>query len=576
MNAFLHMKTGNRFGGNTNKLMKFKSFFMNSTIINLLKLSFIISIIGTLLNCSNNKKSEEISEEIVLKIGNVEITKYEFERNKSKYVTPQTNYKSWLSDFIDNTYILTDAYEKKFDTIQILQKKLNYAALKMMGQVNGYLWNKVEEPKLKISKDELQTAYEKRNKVYFIEYIRFSSKNEMDSIIKNNADIENEINFNLLVTEIKQKKIAEYNSNQYLWPFDNLNLLKNQIYNLKQGQIKTEKTSEGIYIIHLLKKENITQPPFDKEIENIEPILKQIKTIQIAENKQNEIFEKTKIKINNQIENKLLNETNKQNISNDNIKFMNEPLMEYYLNNEKIIFTVNDYYDYRINDQFLGIINNKQSLTNALQDYVIEKYLFLEAEKLRITQQKNYLLDRKNYLNTLLKMHYENEEFYKPIKVTDSELIKYYTQNSAQYVESKISYVSVFIFKNLSTASESWGYIKSKIAKGDFRGFTDTTKLKGLISYKPNIKIDRSNTDYPTEIINSFLNRPEKTVTEPLVYGDKSIIFYKVKEDGKSIEPFYIIKEYLKEQVMMNKYQQNRQIRLNELKDKYKILIKKI
>jgi len=133
--------------------------------IDILKL-FIIAMFLLGIVCCNTKENR--SDKIVLKIGKVVITKYEFEKSKNRFEksnpdADKQKLKKWIDEYIDDAYILADAYEKNYDTIESLNKTLNYEFNDKVAEVEGYVWNMVERPKFDITKAELKESYKMRN-----------------------------------------------------------------------------------------------------------------------------------------------------------------------------------------------------------------------------------------------------------------------------------------------------------------------------------------------------------------------------------------------------------------------------
>ena len=116
-------------------------------------MSIILALLAlSQLGCQPKKAKNEVSNEIVLKTGPVEITKYEFEKNKEREYQPGNglNYTDWVNGFIDETYMLADADSKKYDTMSIINRQLNYVAQAMMSQVGGYLWERTVTPMFRL------------------------------------------------------------------------------------------------------------------------------------------------------------------------------------------------------------------------------------------------------------------------------------------------------------------------------------------------------------------------------------------------------------------------------------------
>lgn len=110
------------------------------------KLAYIL-VLNFLLSCSHNKNI--IDKSIVLKIGSLEITRYEFEKNKRQYLILNVTDSSalinpgklaaWKKNYIDKCIIISDAYNKGYDTIASIQNQIKHVGNFMMIQRYGYL-----------------------------------------------------------------------------------------------------------------------------------------------------------------------------------------------------------------------------------------------------------------------------------------------------------------------------------------------------------------------------------------------------------------------------------------------------
>src|SRR6266542_6767274 len=143
-----------------------------------------IPILILIAFCSCNSKKKDTEK--VLKIGSLEITKYEFEKNKKQEIGEKEEKQTsdWKNKFIDKCYIIADAYIKKYDTLTNVKKQIFYIGKIMMVQQGGYLWNETVTPvvdKLKVLTNE---KIEKRKKMYYFDYISFSSLESLLEVTK--------------------------------------------------------------------------------------------------------------------------------------------------------------------------------------------------------------------------------------------------------------------------------------------------------------------------------------------------------------------------------------------------------
>jgi hypothetical protein len=156
---------------------------MGTAITSFIKYILLLSLLT--FSCISHKEIPTIDDEIVLKIGSFEISRYEYEKNKERELENKTkvNTEGWLRTYVANSYFLADAYFNKYDTISAINKKVNYAAVTMLAQYKGYLWDKVEEPKISFSEKHLKRVYRKRNKLFDLEYFLFPDKATLNTIL---------------------------------------------------------------------------------------------------------------------------------------------------------------------------------------------------------------------------------------------------------------------------------------------------------------------------------------------------------------------------------------------------------
>lgn len=539
--------------------------------------------------CTSNRGKDEVSDEIVLKVGSVEITKYEFEKNKKQFEQSNTQIgskalKTWLNGFIERAYILADAYKKRYDTIQSLNKTLNYASADQIAKVNGYVWAKVEEPKLQVSESELKEAYEKRDQLYHIEYLYFPNIELLDSVLKNDKAVKNPAQFNHLIQASKENTTIKYNNDSFLWPFDFFEPVKEKIYSLNEGDVVGPlNLPDGYYILHLVKKEKKMQQTFDKEKDPIVWQIRDARTLQIAEAKQKEIFSKTNIVINEDEVNKLSGQLKKlqinqirENSGSIDKKMQNEVLMTYSINKSQKCYAVRDFMDYiRYAPVLAGDYYQKEAIMECLHDQIIAQYIFLVADSLGILKEKKYLLDRKNFMNNLLETYYDDKEFFKQITITDKEISDYYENNKTSYTIGKVSIVSFLTFKDKDAAIENRSRVEQIVYSGQFYNLKDTSTLKGLITYQPNLKIEFTNKEYSPEIINQIFSLQENQVSMPIEQNKNYILFFVTKRDGQRIKELNEVKEQLKMELTGKKIDGLKSKRVTELKKKYPMVINK-
>jgi hypothetical protein len=126
-----------------------------------------IACMFVLLGCANSK--DEFND-IVLKIGNVSITKYEFEKNYRAFLTADRNNtislnkkREWINTYVDKIYFLADAYKKGYLKDKRIDTDVERMAKHIITQPYGLYEEKTLFNDIKITEDEIEEICSKRN-----------------------------------------------------------------------------------------------------------------------------------------------------------------------------------------------------------------------------------------------------------------------------------------------------------------------------------------------------------------------------------------------------------------------------
>ena len=534
----------------------------------------------------NNSDQKNI-DEIVLKIGDWEFTRYEFEKQWNSQINKptETAKKDWLNKYLNNSYIVADAYQKKYDTSGIVQLKNYYAQLNMCGSVGGYYWNKVEEPKLLVTNREIKSAYKKRDKLYYLDYIVFADKPSMLSALADTV-IKNENEFAKIALTCRGKNNIWIASEKLAWPFKYLGDFKEIIDHLKPGEItKPLYGPKYIFIVKLNKIEAQKLPPYKSEKKVIEKELKDWKADNIADKKQVEIFAQARIQINESIIDEVLSETNKINQTQfDTTRHLianKKVVATYTIGIEKQQLTIGDFLNYYHFYPFIKpVITDKQGIYSTVEFLVLQKSIYEEARQLGVLKEKGFLLEAKTYTDQYVVDTYYKKEIENYITITEAEKREHYEKTKPSL--EQVSKCNVFLFKfaNRQSLENSWHYLSNQFTQGNFnnhKNLTNPLNVKGLVSFLPNAIVKKEDKIYPPKLIHAIFNQPAQQLSPSYLDFDGAYYaFYKINEGEKTIQPYEEVKDILYHQVRMMKIHQMENKRVEELKQKYDITINKI
>jgi hypothetical protein len=529
--------------------------------------------------CNTNK----IDKRIALKIGKLEITKYEFDKNKerglkrnhgNRNINDSKKVLQWKKEYLNNCFIVADAYEKKYDTIKTIQKIVKNISRIMMVQKYGYLWKRNISPIVDSFKLITPAKAEKRKKMFYFDFIRSKNYQGLKEITANDTIIRTLKEYNKLKNKCYLYPILQTGYTSQQWPFISYWGFKDYLYNMKEGEVSKLLSYEGDYYYFYLD-----------HIENIELTQK---------DKDNCQFELT-IGIENEIENKqvkemeykchpIINDANVDRVANyisnnhSIFEFKNNiELLRYELENKEKELNFNtflEYYSYLIMKQD---IDSKEILIEYLHQYCYDDFLNNEAEKLGLYKTDTFLLDQKNYKNNVLNDEYIQRNIVSKIMIDSAEIIAFYNNNKIKFKQPKKIVFDLYIFNNRGDAFESMNKISGYLKENQNDKTHDTSIVTGLKGFKSNFEINlESNNDYSKEFVNLILTMDIKSLSKrPVPLNKQYVLIYKKNTEGVCIRKLKDVYSLIESQLKYDEINSKIKVLISELNKKYKVEIDK-
>src|SRR5690606_34103943 len=139
------------------------------------------------------------------------------------YIRGSAKYKEFTNEqyydkLMEEAVILAYAWDNKFDTIELLNKQLQYAKYYYASKVDGYVWNKKVEPNLNVTEEDIRDAYKKRSSELHFDIIHFPNERLLRKYHKSGNPILFENEFNLLRQTISANQNIKYYSDFKRYP----------------------------------------------------------------------------------------------------------------------------------------------------------------------------------------------------------------------------------------------------------------------------------------------------------------------------------------------------------------------
>jgi hypothetical protein len=372
----------------------------------ILQTVFYLQLLCLCIGCSHQTLKKRAND-VVLQVGSYSLRQDEYYYLKEKLKRNHHDSIQLIEEIRDQAYLLAFTKEHRYDTINELNKRLDYALKFYIAQVDGYLWNKKVKPKLQVTDSLLQTAYKKSAFLYQIDLIKFSDKDT--SALQKSMFNQNQFN-NL-------KKITpkgQFHQITLTYPFLPYGVFTTQLDHAKIGDIIGPfETDEGPYVMMV---KNIVPAPL-QPYKDLEQKLRQAITIRMTNKYVYEsvkhIQAETKPKFYDQAITDLCRHYN-QKEKKWSSKVDSMLLMEYTFHGNTKQFKGKEFKEFiQYQPLFFGSLQNTEDVKKMINTHLISLFLYDEAQKLSPENDSEYLLF-KSWLRNRFYINYFREHVILP------------------------------------------------------------------------------------------------------------------------------------------------------------------
>lgn len=541
------------------------------------KLSFLRNLIIFLLSCSCNKN--DIYSDVVLKIGQLEITRYEFEKSKSRDLPDlvSSNNKvntgklqEWKKKYIEKYMMIADAYETGLDTITSIRKQVEYTTKLMVAQQYGYLWQKTISPVVDQFKQVTEEKIGKRKKLFYFDYIFCDDLQELLKINGNDTIFESVSEYNVLKSKCHLNKSFRTGYMSHQWPFLSFWEYKDYLFAMQEGEVSSLLTLDNSYAILFLDHIEIIEIT-DDDKKNLRTELQLGIEKEIDERKTREIELHCSPILNNESIELLYGFISD---GNEIVDFnINGELMHYMMNDKSIMLdyaTFLEYYNYL---PYKPEILDKEEFKGLIIQYCYDDYLNIEAKKLGIYELDSFLLDQKMFKNGLLYGEYLQTNILNKIEIDSLEIISYYDGHTVDFLQPQIITADIYYFDRKVDAMRNMHVLSDLLKNNQPEEVKDVKVVENLSDVKKGYKI---HTEHSSRFPNNFMaellfTKTGELSTIPVEYEGKYVLLFKTGEEGQCIRRLDDVYDDIVIKIRQQKIEVRRQKRIEELKKKYMI-----
>ncbi|WP_257670264.1 hypothetical protein [Parapedobacter tibetensis] len=542
----------------------------------------LIAVAIVVFSCTHRTVDKSpINDNVVLQVADVRITAYELEKNLKRFkeayqdtasMEPGENdVEKWIQEFINRAYFLADAYERGYHEQAEVARGVASMEKLMIAQRRGILEQFLIDKMQPLDQKEIDLARERNRKKISIAYLKFKDFNTATHFIGGNQ-LKGLAEFDEAIGRSIGHQNVIHGEAVIEWPFVDFWEYGEYLFSMKKGELTPILMFQhGAYLFYIKDTAIADEPaPTDEIIQK----LNFQQEVEIVADYQNEVNGNTHIIYNpdalskfNKILSKLvpLHEFEKQHFH----EILSENAFTFIVEEKQAQHSIADFIDYYNYLPFKQEIRSTEQIGHIIRSWVYSEYSYAKAEKLGITNDPEFILDRENYRKNLIYSYYETEELKKSIKLYDEAIADWYGTNKSRYVKPDGVNVSIFSFDNLQNAGKGIVDIMQ-----NRRDTARLTSLKGLRDIQWNTNMGYGQPFFPPKVMQRLLFMENDQVLPPHELGDNYSVIVKNYDYGQQATPLHEVRAEIIREMEAFKLLEIKRGKLPGLKAKYSCINK--
>jgi len=502
-----------------------------------MKLSVLTTILLLICFFGCNRNNHQ---EFILAIGKYRLTEEEFLSKRENKNYKHLDINTLNQKLTEEGRILAFALDHKYDTIGSLNKLLEYAARAYAARVEGFVWNKKVKPKLQVTEADIKAAYFKRSQELTIDVIQIQGKDELKTFLAEGK------NFNSL----KAKALSDKNLKNFTmpvrFPYSPLSIYVSGVENAKAGEVfGPAETEEGYIVARIAAVKSASQNTYQQEKEQIKRELISTLTRKYAWESKKQILSKATPEINDSALRELATnfDATKQSWPGVDPRLI---VMNYTLEGKRVAYHAADFEEFVKNEPvFFGSLSNPDDLRQMLRAFIIEQYLFAEAQRLNIQSDKDYQLFAKSYQHKIFLEHFKRSQIHPKISIKPHELEDYYRKHNGKFRGFESATLSIYKFDNFQRALQGRMLLSRKA-----QNMTNPGKTYAEVSSVPlpeatveEVKLNDAKID--PNLVKAVLNLQPGQISVPIKLNGAYMLLCLSSKKGITTIPFTYVKEHI-------------------------------
>ena len=533
------------------------------------------------LACAGKIEDKYRGEEIVLRVGQIEFKREEYDIYISKMKERmQKNSKVDLvskcnQSFLIDGILLAEAYTAGFQNDKDIDETVETVAKQMLIQNRGILYEKCIKERVNISQDVMEKAMKRGNTKFELEYLLFVTNKDMKQVIGYQTVLTDPEEFQKAVKICEKHPDISHNTISWDWFSTQFIDLREDIYSLEQNDVSHPLYGiDGLVIFRVNKKTKNKINNSDNQINY--KALTFIEEARLSAAFDKRLHQSAKININDKIAEKVWKLIPPQEIPTlDSLLFedlKNETIMSYKINSSNIDISVGKFIKYYNDRMIKRLISSKSLLYYYLRDMAWEAHAMKYAHELGLDQEKKFVIEKRLYKNKLVIHALIEERMKNDLNIAEDELRKYYEMNKERFNKGVYSTISILYFSTLKDAITGRKFLQKNSLKKLDKITLDNAGLNGLKKAELNKKIHHKSNQFPEKTIDRIFSAGNNTILPLSKLNDSEYIVI-IKEDrtGNRYTPYSSAKKILRSELYNKKFSGAKFKLYSALSEKYEI-----
>ncbi len=546
--------------------------------------------IGSLSMFALGAFPQDIDDRAAFTVGDFVITRYEVPKNATRSIDlfryekeslpSQEWMEKWFADFLDRSYFLEDAREKGYFGQSSVESAVAAMARVIVTQNRGLLFKELVN-NVSATEAEMRDAYNKAQTNYTFSLIHFENRNALDRVAGRDTIDISPLRFRewYSVTDNPDQQDVSCGCFTLSWPFWNYPELETTIMNLPENAVAGPvSTNDGLYYVLMEKKEKqASLPPYETIQKRLEDMVRLYKEVTIMERFRNDILREADVSVQTRAFEdvfSLLLAKGGRAVPYPEYEGNGLPLFSYRCTGHVVNMNAGEFLRYCGSMILNEKIDSPAVLRKRINQVAYEMCAYAEAEKRGITQTEQFILDRKNFANSVVYDAYVKAELASTQPLSDMDMQREYTGFPERYKDGVSVRSAYFVFKSTEDAQKGSGKIFQQYKEQGHDREKDWVprNLDGLVSVTPDFTVRHDSSDIPPAVKGILFGMMPGQVTAALDMGNGTYgVFVKESETGSRIRSFDEVRDEIRKNVAADRLKLNKEARLKELKRKYPI-----